>query len=331
MTRNAMRAVRIHSHGGPEAMVVEEVDVPAPQRGEVLIRVTAAGVNWADAARRSGEHYPFPTQFPYTVGQELVGTVEAVGPEVTAYKPGDSVFALPDGGAYAEFAIAAEHELIRVPDGLDPAEGLALAVQGLSAYGVLKDAARVQPGDVVLVQAAAGGVGLLAVQLAKLFGAGQVIASASSESKRAIALEHGADAAVDPNSGSWADDIREVARGGAVDVVLEMTGGPTFSESVALLRQFGRIVVYGNASSEPPSYDIFAAMGRNLTLRTFFLIPYLTKQGFVRDALEEMAALVAEGKLKLVIGGRYTFEQAQEMHVLLEQRATSGKLLMLPA
>jgi NADPH2:quinone reductase len=329
MTVESMRAVRIHSHGGPEEMVVEQVEVPSPGEGEVLIRVLAAGVNWADAARRLGGHYPVPTRFPHTIGQELVGTVETVGAGVSGFRPGGTVFALPDRGAYAEFATAAEHELIPVPPGLDPVEGLALAIQGLSAYGILK-AANVGPGDVVVVQAAAGGVGLLAVQMAKLFGAAQVIASAGREAKRATAVEHGADVAVDSYSDHWEEEVREVAEGGTVDVVLEMTGGGTFSESVNLLGDFGRIVVYGNASNEPPSYDIFAAMGRNLTLRTFYLIPYLRRPDFVAEALEEMASWVEQGRLKLIIGGRYTFDQAREMHVVLEERSTQGKLLVLP-
>ena len=205
--------------------MVEEISIPSPGPGQVLIEVEAAGVNYADAVRRAGGVHPQPTVLPFTLGGEFAGTIVARGEGVTGYREGDRVFALHNGGAYAEYAIADQRALIGVPEGLDAVAGLALVVQGLTAAAILKDAAPVRPGDSVLVQAAAGGVGLLAVQLAKVYGAGTVVALASTADKRATTLDHGADVAVDVTSDDWPEQVRAATGGRGVDVVLEMTGG----------------------------------------------------------------------------------------------------------
>jgi NADPH2:quinone reductase len=330
MTHATMRAVRMHRHGGPEVMVVEEIPVPSPEPGQVLIEVEAAGVNYADAVRRAGGIYPQPTVLPFTLGGEFAGTVVARGEGVTAYGEGDRVFALHNGGAYAEYAIADQHALIPVPEGLDAVTGLALVVQGLTAAAILKDAAPVRPGDSVLVQAAAGGVGLLAVQLAKIYGAGTIIALASTADKRATTLDHGADVAVDVSSDDWPKQVRAATGGRGVDVVLEMTGGSVFSQCVDLLADFGRMVVYGVASHETGTLAVERLIPRNVTVRTFYLGPYVARPRFAATTLGELAGYVAEGRLRLSVGGRFALDTARELHRQMEARQTHGKLVVLP-
>ena len=330
MTHATMRAVRMHRHGGPEVMVVEEIPIPSPGPGQVLIEVEAAGVNYADAVRRAGGFYPQPTVLPFTPGGEFVGAIVACGEGVTGFGEGDRVFALHNGGAYAEYAIADQRALIAVPDGLDAVAGLALVVQGVTAAAILKDAAPVRPGDSVLVQAAAGGVGLLAVQLARIYGAATVVALASTADKRATTLDHGADMAVDATSDDWPEQVRATTGGRGVDLVLEMTGGSVFSQCVDLLADFGRMVVYGVAGHETGTLAVERLIPRNVTVRTFYLGPYLARPGFAATTLRELAGHVAEGRLRLSVGGRYALNTAREMHRLMEARQTHGKLVVLP-
>jgi NADPH2:quinone reductase len=330
MAHATMRAVRMHRHGGPEEMIVDEIPVPQPAPTQVLIRVHAAGVNWADAHRRRGMFYPQPTVLPFTMGGEFAGVIEAVGAEVSRFREGDAVFALHNGGGYAEYAVAEESALIAAPAGLDPALGVALVVQGLSAVAILKDCARLQPRESVFVQAAAGGVGLLAVQLAKIYGAGTVIASASTEEKRAVTREHGADVAVDCTADGWAEEAREALGGSGVDVVLEMTGGEVFAKSLDLLADFGRMVVYGLASGEGSPMRLDHHIGRNIAVRTFYLEPYLSDAQFRSQTMAELASFVTDGRLTPVVGGRYPLEEAHELHRRMEARATFAKLLVVP-
>lgn len=192
-----MKAVVFHEHGSPEVLQVQDVPVPSPRQGCVLLRVEAASVNYADCVRRRGDYYPSPTPLPHISGAEVVGVVEAVGEGVDASIIGERVFGAPNGGGYAEYAAVPYHLTFPFPDGITPATGIALFIQGLTAALVLRETGRLQKGDSVFVQGAAGGVGSLAVQLAKLYGAGKVIAGASSEEKRDYARSLGADAVLD--------------------------------------------------------------------------------------------------------------------------------------
>ena len=193
-----MKAVRFHENGGPEVLRYEEVADPAPGSGQVLLRVLAAGVNYADATRRKGgSSYPRPTPLPFTPGSEVVGVVEKLGEGVTTVERGATVMAWLGQGGYAEWAVANLADLLPVPEGIKPAEALSLIIQGLSAALILKGSAKLQTGESVLIEGAAGGVGVLAVQLAKIYAAGRVIGAASTEAKRALVIGLGADAAVD--------------------------------------------------------------------------------------------------------------------------------------
>ena len=220
-----MQAIRFHRHGGPEVLQLEQVPVPEPGPGELLVRVEAAGVNYADTVRRWGDRYPIPTPLPAIAGGELAGTVERVGPDVDLSWQGVRVLATPPSAAYAQFALVPEPLTWRMPDSLSAANGLALLVQGLSAAFILQRAARLQPGERVLVEGAAGGVGSIGVQLARHYGSSQVLGAASSRTKRERVLALGADAAIDYSQPGWSAEVMHLTNGHGIDVIMEMTGG----------------------------------------------------------------------------------------------------------
>ena len=204
-----MKAIRFHEHGGPEVLRYEDVPDPVPGPGQVLLRVLASGVNYADATRRTGgSSYPRPTPLPFTPGSEIVGVVENLGDGVTGIERGATVMAWLGQGGYAELAVADAADLLPVPAGVKPIEALSLIIQGLSAALILKGSARLQAGESVLIEGAAGGVGVLAVQLAKIYGAGRVIGAASTQAKRDLVVSLGADAAVDYTQQGWAADVK---------------------------------------------------------------------------------------------------------------------------
>jgi NADPH2:quinone reductase len=326
-----MLAVRFYQHGGPEVLQCEEVPTPRPGAREVLIRVEAAGVNYADTVRRNGDYYPVPTVFPAILGGEIAGSIEALGQGIDHLQIGAHVFALIDQGGYAQYAVAPTNSIIPVPKGLDPVQGIALIVQGLTAALVLKETAGLRAGESILIQGAAGGVGLLSVQLAKIYGAGLIIAAAGSPEKREFALGLGADLAVDYKQPDWPQQVLKATDGHGVDIVQEMTGGHVFQQSLDCLAKFGRLVVYGFASREPVNLDPARLLPFNHTVKGFYLGGFLNdKQELVNATLAELAGFVASGRLKLHMGGAFPLINAAEAHRLLESRQTKGKLVILP-
>jgi NADPH2:quinone reductase len=242
------------------------------------------------------------------------------------------VVALLASGGYAEFAVAPNDLIFDVPTGIEDAQALALVLQGVTAWHLLRTSARLATGETVVVHAGAGGVGLLAVQLARLFGAGRVIATASTEAKRALAVEYGADTAIDPNPDTLREKLLEVNDDRKVDVVLEMTGGPVFDQSLRALAPFGRLVVFGQAGRVPAApIDPVKLMASSRAVVGFWL-----GHGFARPAeligapLRELFDLVAEGKLRTLTGGEYPLSEAYRAHEDLRARRTVGKLLLDP-
>jgi NADPH2:quinone reductase len=326
-----MLAVRYYQHGGPEVLKCEEVPTPRPATHEVLIRVKAAGVNYADTVRRNGDYYPVPTVFPAIPGGEIVGSIEALGEGINHLEVGGNVFALIDQGGYAQYAVATASSIIPVPKGLDPVQGIALIVQGLTAALVLKETAGLHTGESILIQGAAGGVGLLSVQLAKIYGAGLVIAAAGSPEKREFALSLGADLAVDYTLSDWPQHVLKATNGHGVTIVQEMTGGHVFQQSLDCLAKFGRLVVYGFASREPVNLDPGRLLPFNHTVKGFYLGGFLNdKPELVSATLAELTGFVTSGRLKLHMGGVFPLTKAAEAHRLLEGRQTKGKLIILP-
>ncbi|MDQ0340885.1 NADPH2:quinone reductase [Caldalkalibacillus uzonensis] len=327
-----MKAIQFKQFGGPEVLELVELKRPQPKGKEVLIEIKAIGVNFADIARREGQ-YVVPTPLPYVPGSEVAGVVCEVGDEVEQVKVGQRVVTLlgsKTATGYAEYTLSDERSLVPVPEGVDDRQAAALLVQGLTAYHVLKTSGQLQQGERVLVHAAAGGVGTLAVQLAKLFGAGQVIATASSEEKRQISLDLGADAAVDYTQDGWEQKVLELTDNQGVDVALEMVGGSVFHKTLSILAPFGRMVIYGLASQETPKFNPVKLMAKNHTVTGFFLPQIMRKQDLYLQSLKELLAYVQQGQLKLIIGGVYALEEAAKVQALMKGRQTTGKLILVP-
>ncbi|WP_067964723.1 quinone oxidoreductase family protein [Nocardiopsis trehalosi] len=314
-----MRAIQITEFGGPEVLRPAEVDDPRPGPGEVLIDVAHAGVNYADT-HQAENTYLAETRLPLVPGSEVAGRTA----------DGRRVVAMVGGGGYAERAAAPEGMVFAVPDGVDDVAALALLVQGATAWVLLRKSVRLDPGESVVVHAAAGGVGSIAVQLAKAFGAGRVIATASSPEKRELALELGADAAVDSRADDMTAALVEANEGRRVDAVLDMTGGRVTDESVRALAPFGRLAFYGMASREEPSPVRFGNLLRHSTSVSGMWLPHAfgLPGGVVHRAMGELFDLVTAGTLRTVTGGVYPLSEAAAAHEALRSRATTGKLAL---
>lgn len=325
-----MKAVRFHRPGGPDVLVHEEVETLRAGPGEVLIKVEAAGVNYADTMRRYNDPYPEPSDPPFTLGVEVAGTVAELGKGVSGPPVGTPVFAAPGKGGYAQFAIVPAPLIIPIPPTLDKVQATALVLQGLTASLTLKQAGRLRPGESVLVQAAAGGVGVLAIQLAKHFGAGQVIAAASTPEKRELAMSLGADLAVDYTDPSWVERVREATDGKGADIILDMAGGAISEQSLSALAPFGRLVVYGLASRTSVSINPQQLLVPNQSVVGFYVGSYFGQPELIQQTLGEVIGLVASGQVKLHIGQVLPLSQASEAHRLIEARQTTGKVVLLP-
>jgi NADPH:quinone reductase len=324
-----MKAVQLKEYGGPEVLEIVELEKPVPTGREVLIEIKAIGVNYADTARREGQ-YVVKTPLPFIPGAEIAGIVATVGDKVTSVKPGMRVVTLIESGGYSEFALADERSLIPIPEQLDYQNAVALPLQGLSAYHVLKTMGRLEKGESVLVHAAAGGVGTLAVQLAKLFGAGKVIATASSSEKLDLARQMGADVLINYSESNWVEQVLEATGGKGVDVALEMVGGDVFHKTLKCLATFGRLVVFGAASGEQSKMYPSSLMARNQSVIGFFLPQIMRKPELLQPSLVELLSYLGEGKLKLTIGGVFPLDEAANVHRLLQSRKTTGKLVLEP-
>jgi NADPH2:quinone reductase len=323
-----MRAIQVSAWGGPEVLeLVEDAATPEPGSGEVLIRVTRAGINFADTHARENA-YLARYELPLIPGAEVAGVVERGAGDIA---DGTRVAALVGTGGYAEYAVAPAASVALIPDGVSDGVALALLLQGLTAWHLYKTSARLASGETVVVIAAAGGVGSLAVQLAKPFGAGRVIATASSEAKRELARSLGADAALDPNADGLADALQEANGGRKVDVVLEMAGGRVFDECLKALAPLGRLVTYGLASREPNQISNGTLMRRSQAVVGFWLMHVLGRPELVGPPLGDLFARVAQGELRVVEGETYGLSEARRAHEELQGRRTSGKLLLDPS
>jgi NADPH:quinone reductase len=308
--------------GGPEVLRLVELPMPEPEPGEVLIRVSRAGMNFADVHTRTNS-YVQKASLPLVPGREVAGVREDTGERVIALVP---------GGGYAQYAKASADLVAAIPDGLDDGAALALMVQGLTAWHLYRTAGRVARGESVVVHAAAGGVGSLAVQLGKPLGAGRVIAVASSEQKRALALELGADVAIDPEPvESLTERLKEANEGREVDVVFEMAGGAVFDASYRALAHFGRLVVCGIASQEPNQVLTGSLLRHSRSVVGFYLFHCLGRPGMWVQPLADLFARAVSGELRAVIGHTYPLSEAAQAQIELRARSTTGKLLLDPS
>ncbi|MFC9243078.1 zinc-binding alcohol dehydrogenase family protein [Streptomyces sp. NPDC057136] len=302
-----MLAIRFGHFGGPEVLAPVELAAPVAGPGEVLLAVEAAGVNFADTHQVDGS-YLTADALPFVPGSEVVGRTP----------DGTRVLARVSGG-YAEQVVAKESAVQEIPEELGAAEALALMMQGLTAWHLLRSAARLREGETVVVHSAAGGVGSLAVQLAREFGAGRVLAQASTPAKERLALDLGADAVI-----TYPHEEK-------ADVVLDAVGGELFDQALGSLASFGRLVTYGNAARSGFTPVDPARLNRlNAAVVGFWLRPALAAPGAVSGPLKELFGLVAEGRLKPVAGGSYPLAEARRAHEDLLARRTVGKIVLVP-
>jgi NADPH:quinone reductase len=315
-----VRAVQIQEFGGPEVLEVVDLPKPEPGDGQVLIEVARAGMNFADTHQRENS-YLARYETPLVLGGEVAGRTE----------DGRRVVAMVPSGGYAEYALAHEAAVFPIPDGVEDGEALALLIQGLTAWHLYRTSAKMAEGESVVVISGAGGVGSLAVQLGKPFGAGRVIATASTEEKRELALALGADAAVDPGADDLKGALIEANGGNRVDVVFEMAGGRVFEQSAEALAPFGRIVTYGIASREQNTLETGRLMRKSRAVIGFWLVHCLGRRDMIEEPLADLFERTARGELKPQMGETYALSDVRRAHEDLQGRRTSGKLLLDPS
>jgi NADPH2:quinone reductase len=325
-----MKAVRFHETGGPEVLIHEDVEEPTPGPGEIKLKIQAAGVNYVDIMRRRGDpmHEPSPT--PFCIGYEMAGVVAEVGSDVASPQVGDVVFVNTGSGGYAQYAVVPAELAVPVPEGLTPVQIVALWLQGLTAMLSLRHAGKVAGGETVLVEAAGGGVGTLAVQLAKVLGATTVVAAASSDAKLEVARELGADVCVNYSEDGWAEKVWALTEGKGVDVIVESVGGVLLEQALTTLAPFGRMVVLGSASNEPAALHSGELFNHNRVLVGFGIHQYYPDRPLIERTIAELADLVRTGRLQLRLDHVLPLSEAAEAHRLVEFRLSTGKVVLEP-
>lgn len=323
-----MQAIRIHELGGPEVLRIEDLAVPTPGDGEILVRLAAIGVNFVDTQQRQGFPEWYRVPLPFTPGFEAAGRVAAVGPGVTGFREDDRVVYQGSFGAYAEFAAVPADLAVPIPDSLETEIAGAGWLQGLTAHYLTTDSYRVCPGDWVLVQAAAGGTGGLVVQMAKAAGA-TVVATVSNAEKAAVARAAGADHVIDYGAGDFEAAIRALDGFPGLAAVYDNVGRATFEQGLALLRRRGIMVLYGAASGPVEPFDLarLNPMGSLFVTRPN-LSDYVADRDELRRRADDLFAMIADGRLRVRIGGRFPLAEAALAHAALESRQTTGKLLL---
>jgi len=322
-----MKAIRVSQPGGPEVLASQEVPVPAPGPGQARIKVAAVGVNFIDVYFRTGL---YKTALPFTPGMEAAGTVDAVGEGVTEVAPGDRVAYAMNLGAYADYALATAWQLVRLPDSVDFRLGAATMLQGMTAHYLTRSTYALKPGDTALVHAAAGGVGLLLVQMAKLAGA-RVIGTVSTAEKEALARDAGADHVIRYTETPFEPAVKELTAGQGVDVVYDSVGRDSFEGSLNSLKRRGLLALFGQSSGPVPPIDpnILNPKG-SLYLTRPSLAHYISGRQELAWRAGEVFGWIAEGKLRVRIHDTFPLSDAAAAHRALEGRATTGKVLLTP-
>ena len=322
-------AIRIHAYGGPEQLRWDEVEVADPGPGPVRLRQTAIGLNFIDTYHRTGL-YPVPA-LPAVIGMEASAIVDAVGANVSDFVSGDRVaYASPPVGAYAEVRLMPADRLVKLPDAIGDREAAAMMLQGMTAWYLLRRTYAVQPGDAILVHAAAGGVGLILCQWAKLLGA-TVIGTVGSDEKAAFAKAHGCDHPIVYTRENFVPTVREITAGEGVAVVYDGIGKDTFNGSLDALRPLGMMVSFGNASGPVPAFEpaILSQKG-SLFLTRPTLMHYTAKRADLLAAARELFEVVLDGAVKIAVNQTYPLAEAARAHRDLEARRTTGSTVLLP-
>jgi len=322
-----MKAVRVHAPGGPEVLKYEEVPEPVPGPLETLVKIDAAGVNYVDVQQRTGR---YPMQPPVTLGQEAAGTVAAVGSAVRDVRPGDRVAYSGILGSYAEYAAVPAERLVGLPDGVSTKHAAAAMLQGMTAQYLACTTYPLKPGDTCLIHAAAGGVGLLLCQIAKLRGA-RVLGTVSTDAKARLAREAGADEVILYTEHDFEEEVKRLTGGAGVQVVYDSVGQTTFAKGLNCLARRGMMVLYGQSSG---AVDLLDPQVLNQKGSLFLTRPTLAHYVATRAELETRAGAVLgwirDGRIKVRIGQEFSLADAAEAHRRLEGRHTMGKVLLIP-
>lgn len=322
-----MKAIQVKQPGGPEALELVDLPVPQPKPNEAVVKVAAAGVNFIDIYQREGR-YKVP--LPFVAGQEGTGTVTAVGAEVKSVKPGERVAWTGVQGGYQEYVAAPADRLVAVPEGIDDLQAAAAMLQGMTAHYLTHDSFPLKKGDTALVHAAAGGVGLLLVQMAHNIGA-RVIGTVSTEEKAKLAREAGADEVIIYTQADFEAETKRITNGKGVDVVYDSVGKTTFEKGLNVLRPRGTMVLYGGASGPVSPLDpMVLSQKGSLSLTRPMLAHFIATRDELKTRASAVLSMISAGNLKLRIEHTYPLIQAHQAHRDLEVRKTTGKLLLIP-
>lgn len=322
-----MKAIQVSQTGGPEVLTLVDAPIPTPQANEALVQIKAAGVNFIDVYFREGR---YPAPLPFINGQEGAGVVTAIGNDVHDLKVGDRVAYTGVRGSYAEYAAVPAERLVRIPDQVDFNNAAAVMLQGMTAHYLSHSTYPIQRGDTVLIHAAAGGVGLLLVQMAKLLGA-RVIGTAGNADKAKLARGAGADEVIIYSEQDFEAETKRLTAGEGVHAVYDGVGKATFEKDLNVLRPRGYLVLFGGASGAVPPFDLIQLSQKgSLYLTRPSLHHYIHTRAELEERSTEVLNLIVAGKLKLRIHAAYPLSEAQQAHRDLEGRKTSGKLLLIP-
>lgn len=327
-----MKSIRVKTRGGCEVLKYQDEIKPDCTSNRVLLKIIAAGINFADIMQHQGT-YPLQLPLPYTPGMEVIGIVEEVGAEVTDVRLGERVAAISfEAGGYAEYILANPEQVIHVADAIDEHTMLALLIQGVTAYLLLDYAANIRSGESVLVHAAAGGVGNLLVQLAKLMNAGDVFGTAGTETKREMIKTWGVNHAIDYNYPNWHENILEITQGKGIDVILDPVGGSAIAQNLSCLGIEGRFINYGWLSGSYPSLTPIQCQNllfNNQTVSGFaFNVVMERHPNIINTALTQLFAWVQTGKLKPILGQVFPLKDAEMAHAAILERKTTGKVIL---
>jgi NADPH2:quinone reductase len=322
-----MKAIVFEKIGGPEVLKVAKTAKPEVKPGTVLVKVRAAGINFADTLFRQGQYVMQP-KLPDTPGLEAAGEIEAVGAGVANLKPGQRVAAL-GSKMYAEYALAPAAQVIPIPDSISFEHAAAFPVQVLTAWHMLHTAHKTGPGQTVLVHSAAGGVGIVAVQIAKAAGA-RVIGTVSSAAKAALVKEYGGDEVINYATHDFAAEANRLTGGRGVDLILDAVGATTMEKGLTCLAPFGHLILYGRAGGPPEPLNLFRLFEKSIKVSGFVLYTVAAVPDAMRRGIEESFKLIAERKVKLLVGKSFPLAQAAEAHKFMESRQSTGKLVLIP-
>ena len=322
-----MKAIQVARVGGPEVLTLVDLPVPVPKPHEALVQIEAAGVNFIDVYFREGR---YPAPLPFINGQEASGLVVAVGPDVTTLRLGDRVAYTGSLGSYAEYAAMAADRLVRIPDGLDFDQSAAAMLQGMTAHYLSHSTYPIKSGETVLIHAAAGGVGLLLVQMAKQLGA-RVIGTAGSDAKAQLAREAGADEVIIYTEQDFETETERLTDGAGVHAVYDGVGKDTFAKDLEVLRPRGYLVLFGGASGAVPPFDLLELTKHgSLFVTRPSLQHYVAGPKELEQRANDVLQMIVRGDLKLRIHKKYPLEDVRQAHFDLEGRKTTGKLLLIP-